>query len=119
MHPAESLGVDVAMEAVGYPETLQLTASLVRPRGYIANLGVHGKPVELPLDTMWIGNYTMTMGLVDATSTATLLKMVASGKLPSEKMGTHTFKLDEIEKAWDVFANAAEEEALKVVLKAN
>lgn len=115
----DGLGVDVAMEAVGYPETLQLTASLVRPRGYIANLGVHGKPVELPLDTMWIGNYTMTMGLVDATSTATLLKMVASGKLPSEKMGTHTFKLDEIEKAWDVFANAAEEEALKVVLKAN
>lgn len=114
----DGLGVDVAMEAVGYPQTLQLAASLVRPRGHIANLGVHGKPVELPLDTMWIGNYTLTMGLVDATSTATLLKMVASGKLPSEKMGTHTFKLDEIEKAWDVFANSAQERALKVVLKA-
>ena len=115
----DGLGVDVAMEAVGYPETLQLAASLVRPRGYIANLGVHGKAVELPLDTMWIGNYTLTMGLVDATSTPTLLKMVASGKLPSEKMGTHTFKLDEIEQAWEVFANAGREKALKVILKAN
>lgn len=114
----DGLGVDVGMEAVGYPETLQLTASLVRPRGHIANLGVHGKPVELPLDTMWIGNYTLTMGLVDATSTSTLLKMVASGKLPSEKMGTHTFKLDEIEQAWKVFENSARERALKVVLKA-
>ena len=114
----DGLGVDVAMECVGYPETLQLTASLARPRGHIANLGVHGKPVELPLDTMWIGNYTLTMGLVDATSTATLLKMVASGKLPSEKMGTHTFALNDIEEAWDVFANAAKNEAIKVVLKA-
>ena len=67
---------------------------------------------------MWIGNYTLTMGLVDATSTATLLKMVASGKLPSEKMGTHTFALNDIEEAWDVFANAAKNEAIKVVLKA-
>ena len=114
----DGLGVDVAMEAVGYPETLQLAGSLVRPRGHIANLGVHGKPVELPLDTMWIANLTLTMGLVDATSTATLMKMVESGNLPSEKMGTHTFKLDEIDRAWDVFANAATEKALKVVLKA-
>ena len=114
----DGLGVDVAMEAVGYPETLQLTASLVRPRGHIANLGVHGKPVELPLDTMWIGNLTLTMGLVDATSTPTLMKMVESGKLPSDKMGTHTFGLHDIEEAWKVFANAAEEKALKVVLKA-
>lgn len=114
----DGLGVDVAMEAVGYPETLQLAASLVRPRGHIANLGVHGKPVELPMDTMWIANLTLTMGLVDATSTQTLLKMVESGNLPSEKMGTHTFRLDEVEKAWEVFANAAREQALKVVLKA-
>lgn len=118
MKLTDGLGVDVAMEAVGYPQTLLLACSLARPRGHIANLGVHGKPVEIPLDTMWISNTTLTMGLVDATSTATLLKMVAAGSLPSEKMGTHTFKLDEVEKAWDVFANAADEKALKVVLKA-
>lgn len=58
------------------------------------------------------------MGLVDATSTATLLKMVTSGRIPSEKMGTHTFKLDDIDNAWNTFANAAQENALKVVLTA-
>lgn len=114
----DGLGVDVAMEAVGLPATFDLAASLARPRGHIANLGVHGVPVELPLDKMWIGNYTLTMGLVDGTSTATLLKMVDSGKLASQKMGTHTFRLDEIDQAWDVFENAAREEAIKVVLKA-
>lgn len=111
------LGVDVAMEAVGYPVTFDTASALVRPGGRIANLGVHGKPVELPLDKMWIDNLTITTGLVDTTSVPTLMKMVASGKLPAEKMGTHTFDLDDIEEAYRVFSNAADEKALKVVLK--
>ncbi len=40
----DGLGVDVAIEAVGYPETLLTAASLVRPGGTIANVGVHGTP---------------------------------------------------------------------------
>ena len=65
---------------------------------------------------MWIKNVTLTMGLVDTTSIPTLLTMVASGRIPAEKMGTHTFGLDEIEQAYDVFGNAAAHEALKVVI---
>jgi alcohol dehydrogenase len=118
MAMTDGLGVDVAIEAVGFPETLQTAISLVRPRGRVANVGVHGVPVEFPMEALWIQNLTITMGLVDATSTATLLKMVRSGRIPSQKMGTHTFALSDIDHAWDVFANAGKEEALKVVLKA-
>lgn len=113
----DGLGVDVSIEAVGYPETLRTAAALVRPGGHIANIGVHGVPVELPLEQLWIHNVTLTMGLVDTVSIPTLLKMVASGKIPAEKMGTHTFGLDEIDGAYEVFANAAANEALKVVIK--
>ncbi|MCB0880645.1 MAG: alcohol dehydrogenase catalytic domain-containing protein [Thermoleophilia bacterium] len=114
----DGLGVDVAIEAVGYPETLQRAISLARPRGRVANIGVHGTPVEFPMEALWIQNLNVSMGLVDATSTATLLKMVASGRIASEKMGTHTFTLNDIDNAWDTFQNATKEEALKVVLKA-
>jgi alcohol dehydrogenase len=110
------LGVDVAIEAVGFPETLQTTASLVRPGGHIANIGVHGAPVELPLQDLWIHNVTLTMGLVDTVSIPTLLTMVASGRIPAEKMGTHRFTFSQIGEAYDVFANAAANEALKVVI---
>jgi len=112
----DGLGVDVAIEAVGYPQTLQTAAALVRPGGTIANVGVHGVPVELPMQEMWIKNITLTMGLVDTTSIPTLLTMVASGRIPAEKMGTHTYRLDEIERAYEVFGNAAAHEALKVVI---
>ncbi|HEX7660037.1 MAG TPA: alcohol dehydrogenase catalytic domain-containing protein [Pseudonocardiaceae bacterium] len=112
----DGLGVDVAIEAVGYPETLLTAASLVRPGGTIANVGVHGTPVELPMQDLWIQNLTMTMGLVDTVSIPTLLKMVANGKIPAEKMGTHRFTFDEIDEAYDVFKNAAANEALKVII---
>ena len=112
----DGLGVDVSIKAVGYPETLLTAASLVRPGGTIANIGVHGVPVELPMQEMWIQNVTLTMGLVDTVSIPTLLKMVASGRIPAEKMGTHTFTFDQMDDAYDVFKNAASNSALKVVI---
>src|SRR3954451_8688659 len=110
------LGVDVSIEAVGYPETLRTTAALVRPGGRIANSGVHGVPVELPMQEMWIQNVTLTMGLVDTVSIPTLLKMVEGGRIPAEKMGTHSFTFGQWDEAYDVFGNAAAHEALKVVI---
>ncbi|MGY1615451.1 alcohol dehydrogenase catalytic domain-containing protein [Geodermatophilus sp. SYSU D00691] len=111
-------GVDVAIEAVGYPETLRAACAMVRPGGSVANIGVHGVPVELPLQEMWIQNLTVTMGLVDTVSIPTLLTMVASGRIPAEKMGTHTFTFGQMDEAYDVFADAAVNEALKVVITA-
>jgi alcohol dehydrogenase len=112
----DGLGVDVAIEAVVYPETLLSAAAMVRPGGTVANIGVHGTPVELPMQDLWIQNISITMGLVDTVSIPTLLKMVASGKIPSEKMGTHTFTFDELDEAYDVFKNAADNLALKVII---
>ena len=112
----DGLGVDVAIEAVGFPDTLQTTASLVRPGGHIANIGVHGVPVELPLQDMWIQNVTLTMGLVDTVSIPTLLTMVASGRIPAERMGTHRFTFGQMSEAYDVFGHAAANEALKVII---
>jgi alcohol dehydrogenase len=112
----DGLGVDVSIEAVGYPETLLTAASLVRPGGTIANIGVHGAPVELPMQDMWIKNVTVTMGLVDTVSIPTLLRMVGSGRIPAEKMGTHSFTFDEVDQAYEVFGNAAAHSALKVVI---
>jgi alcohol dehydrogenase len=112
----DGLGVDVAIEAVGYPETLRTAAALVRPGGTIANIGVHGVPVELPMHELWIQNVTLTMGLVDTVSIPTLLTMVASGRIPAEKMGTHRFTFDKIDEAYQVFSDAAANSALKVVI---
>jgi alcohol dehydrogenase len=111
-------GVDVSIEAVGVPATLQTCVAVTRPGGHIANVGVHGSPVELPMESMWINNLTLTTGLVSGTTIDILLKMIVAGSLPAEKLATHRFKLDEIMEAYEVFGNAAQHNALKVVLSA-
>ncbi|MDX3112000.1 alcohol dehydrogenase catalytic domain-containing protein [Streptomyces scabiei] len=112
----DGLGADVVIEAVGAPESFEMCTRMVRPGGHVANVGVHGKPVTLHLEDLWIKNVTITTGLVDTHSTPTLLRMAAAGRLPTAQLVTHTFPLDRMEEAYDVFARAAGTGALKVVL---
>lgn len=109
-------GVDVAIEAVGAPATFDLCQQIVRPGGHIANIGVHGKSVDLKIQDLWIKNITITMGLVNTNTTPMLLKTVVSGKIQPEKLITHHFKLKEIMHAYEVFGNADKEKALKIIL---
>ncbi|MEU6379904.1 zinc-dependent alcohol dehydrogenase family protein [Streptomyces sp. NPDC046909] len=112
----DGLGADVVIEAVGVPESFEMCTRMVRPGGHVANVGVHGKPATLHLEDLWIKNVTVTTGLVDTHSTPTLLRMAAAGRLPTSALVTHTFPLDSMEEAYDVFARAADTGALKVVL---
>jgi alcohol dehydrogenase len=111
-------GVDVAIEAVGIPATFELCEDIVAAGGHIANIGVHGKSVDLHLERLWSQNITITTRLVDTVTTPMLLKNVTAGKLQPKKLITHEFKLDDIMKAYDTFGNAAKEKALKVLMKA-
>ena len=112
------LGADVAIEAVGVPETFELCTELVRPGGRIANVGVHGHSATLHLEKLWTRDVTITTGLVDTFSVPQLLKLVASGRLDPTPFVTHRFPIAETMSGYDTFAAAAETHALKVVLEA-
>ena len=113
----QAAGVDVAIEAVGLSATFDICQAIIAPGGRIANVGVHGKSVELHLERLWASNITLTTRLVDAGTTPMLLKMVQSGRLDAKKLVSHRLELSEIMKAYDIFANAAQQHALKVVLR--
>jgi alcohol dehydrogenase len=112
------LGVDVAVEAVGVPETFELCTEIVRPGGRVANVGVHGHPATLHLETLWIRDVTITTGLVDTLTTPQLMRLIEERRLDPAPFATHRFELSQTEEAYDVFAAAAETGALKVVLTA-
>lgn len=111
-------GVDTAIEAVGVPATFELCESLVAPGGVIANIGVHGKPAQLHLETLWSRNIAITTRLVDTSTTPMLMKTVQSGKIDPTRLITHRFALDQILEAYDAFGRAAETKALKVIINA-
>ncbi|MFE6648452.1 alcohol dehydrogenase catalytic domain-containing protein [Nocardioides sp. NPDC057772] len=109
-------GVDVAIEAVGVPETFELCAELVRPCGRVANVGVHGRSAVLSLESLWDRDVTITTGLVDTSSTPMLLSMLAARRLALPDLVTHRFGLGEIQEAYDTFADATDTGAMKVLM---
>ncbi|WP_143520710.1 zinc-binding dehydrogenase, partial [Pseudomonas lundensis] len=110
------VGVDVAIEAVGIPASFDTCQSVIAPGGNIANVGVHGKSVELHLEKLWIQNINISTGLVNTNTTPMLMKTVQSGKVDAGKLITHRFALNDILQAYEVFGNAAKEKAMKVIL---
>lgn len=111
-------GFDTVIEAVGVPATFELCEELVGPGGIIANIGVHGKKVDLHLETLWSANIAITTRLVDTVSTPMLLKTVEAKRIDPVGLVTHRFKLDNILDAYETFGRANETGALKVLISA-
>src|SRR5680860_1166437 len=112
----DNRGVDVAIEAIGISVSFDVCQEIVAAGGHIANIGVHGKPVQLNLDKLWSHNITLTTRLVDTVTTPMLLKTVMASKLQPEQLITHHFALDDVMGAYDTFGNAMKERALKVII---
>ncbi len=112
----EGRGVDCAIEAVGIEATWDVCQKVVKEGGHIANVGVHGKPVQFSLEKLWIRNLTITTGLVNANTSGMLLKSCCSGRLKTDKLVTHHFGFAEIEQAYEVFKHSAENRAMKVII---
>jgi alcohol dehydrogenase len=117
MELTHGLGADVALEAVGVPQTFELATELIRPGGRVANIGVHGHSATLHLETLWIRNVTITTGLVDTSTIPQLMQLIAHGRLDPTVLATHRFALGDTMAAYDTFADAATTGALKVVLQ--
>ena len=111
-------GVDTAIEAVGVPTTFEMCQSIIAPGGTIANIGVHGKKVDLHLELLWDRNIAITTRLVDTSTIPMLFNTVSSHKIDPKLLITHRFKLDKILDAYETFGNAAKTNALKVIIEA-
>ncbi len=111
-------GVDTAIEAVGVPATFELCEKVVAVGGTIANIGVHGKKVDLNLERLWDRNIAIATRLVDTATIPMLFKTVASHKIDPKLLITHRFKLNKIINAYETFGNAARQKPSRVIIEA-
>ena len=73
---------------------------------------MHGLPVQLDIDKLWIKNINVTTGLVSGNTTEELLEALKSKIIQPEQLVTHYSKLSEIESAYDLFRNATDHKAV-------
>lgn len=105
----EGRGVDVAIEALGTQATFEACLRVLRPGGTLSSLGVYSSDLSIPLDALaaGLGDHTIVTTLCPGGKERMrrLLAVIESGRVDLGAMVTHRFKLDDIEAAYDLFAN--------------
>ena len=102
-------GVDVAIEALGVQATFEACLRVLRPGGTLSSLGVYSTDLTVPLGSFaaGLGDYRIVTTLCPGGSERMrrLLSVIESGRVDLSGMVTHRFKLDDIEAAYDLFAD--------------
>src|ERR671922_2753307 len=110
----EGRGVDLAVDAVGHPDALDLALRLARKAGTVSATGVYAERVEVHMGVLWIKAITLTSGHANVIKHLDrVLELLSSGKLDPSPLVTHHMDLDEAPDAYRVYDNR---EALKIVL---
>jgi threonine dehydrogenase-like Zn-dependent dehydrogenase len=102
-------GVDVAIEALGTQVTFESCLRALRPGGTLSSLGVYSSDLRLPLDAFaaGLGDHRIVTTLCPGGKERMrrLMAVVEAGRVDLAPMVTHRYKLDQIEDAYDLFAN--------------
>ena len=110
----EGRGVDLAVDAVGHPDALDLALRLARKAGTVSATGVYAERVQVHMGVLWIKAITLTSGHATVIKHLDrVLELLSSGELDPSPLVTHHMKLDEAPDAYRIYDNR---EALKIVL---
>ena len=115
LEAARKFGADVVVNN-SREDPLTAIKDLTGGLGADVALSIPGEAATLHLEEQWIRDITITTGLVDTSSTPTLMRLITTGQIDAKRFITHRFGLEEFDEAYDVFARAADTSALKVVL---
>jgi len=102
-------GVDVAIEALGLQDTFESCLRVVKPGGTVSSLGVYADDLRVPLEAFAAGlgdrKIVTTLCPGGSDRMRRMMDVIASGRVSTEALVTHRFKLDDIEGAYELFAN--------------
>jgi 2-desacetyl-2-hydroxyethyl bacteriochlorophyllide A dehydrogenase len=107
-------GVDVAIDAVGHTDVLDMAIRLTRACGRVQCIGIYSEPGEIHLGLAWLKSLTLRGGQANVIAHLDpVLEMLADGRLDPAPLVTHHMKLADAPEAYAIFDRR---EALKIVL---
>ena len=96
-------GADKVIEAAGANNTFELSWKIARPNAIVAVVALYEEDQILPLPKMYGKNLTFKTGGIDAIHSAKLIDLISQGKINTDFLVTHTYKLENIMEAYDTF----------------
>ena len=98
-------GADVVLEVAGAETSFRLAWEAARPNGIVTVVALYDRSQTLPLPDMYGKNLTFKTGGVDGCDCAEVLRLIEQGKLDTEPLITHTYPLERIDEAYELFEN--------------
>lgn len=121
MEATQGRGVDVAIEALGLQSTFQSCLRVLKPGGTLSSLGVYSEDLTIPLAAFHagLGDHKIVTSLCPGGKERMrrLMNVIASERLDFGPLVTHRYSLDQIEEAYELFANQRDG-VLKIALSA-
>ncbi|WP_461880450.1 alcohol dehydrogenase [Fusicatenibacter sp.] len=96
-------GADVVLEVAGAEATFRLAWECARPNGLVTVVALYDQAQILPLPDMYGKNLTFKTRGVDGCDCEETLRLIAEGRLNTEPLITHTYPLERIEEAYELF----------------
>ena len=113
-------GADVTIEALGTQQTFESALRCLRPGGTVSSLGVYSGKLQIPYEAFaaGIGDYQIVTSLCPGGKERMrrLMETVRHGRVDLRPLLTHTFTLDRIAEAYDLFGERMDG-VLKVAIK--
>lgn len=113
-------GADVAIEALGQQATFESALRCIRPGGTLSSLGVYSSHLQVPLDAFaaGLGDHKIVTSLCPGGKERMrrLMSIVASGRVSTRPLLTHSYRLDQIEEAYELFGHQRDG-VLKVAIR--
>lgn len=113
-------GADVAIEALGTQQTFESALKCLRPAGTLSSLGVYSGKLQIPYEAFaaGIGDHKIVTTLCPGGKERMrrLMETVRHGRVDLRPLLTHTFSLDQIKEAYDLFGERMDG-VLKVAIK--
>ena len=109
-------GADVVLEVAGSEETFRMAWECARPNAIVTVVALYDGSQTLPLPEMYGKNLTFKTGGVDGCNCAEMLELIASGKIDTTPLITHTYALKDIEAAYNLFENR-QDGVIKIAIK--
>ncbi len=113
---ADHGGADVVLEVAGSPETFRMAWECARPNAIVTVVALYDSPQTLPLPKMYGKNLTFKTGGVDGCNCAETLALIAQGKLDTTPLITHSYPLEDIASAYELF-ESRRDHVIKVAIK--
>lgn len=113
-------GADASIECLGLQSTFAQALEVLKPGGVLSSLGVYAEDLMIPLAPFaaGLGDHTIRTALCPGGKERMrrMMNVIETGRVDLKSLVTHTYSLDDIVEAYDLFANQRDG-VLKIAIK--